>query len=117
VHKDYYNTLTQYLVRCPAFIGGVCFPHGLQLSNVCFIKQTKQLDGNLPSELEEFLNNNQGVEMLVKLGTENTTLASDSFTKDQEPYPSAETRGATVVVTSLLFFFLFSDSYFFMLSQ
>lgn len=82
------------------FIGGVSFPHGLQLSNVCFTKQTKQLDGNLPSELEEFLNNNQEVEMLVKLGTEKTTLASDSFTKDQEPYPSAETRGATVVVTS-----------------
>ncbi|XP_062174089.1 protein THALLO [Alnus glutinosa] len=61
------------------------------------LDKTKQLDGNLPSELEEFLNNNQGVEMLVKLGTENTTLASDSFTKDQEPYPSAETRGATVV--------------------
>ncbi|XP_050284827.1 probable alanine aminotransferase isoform X3 [Quercus robur] len=33
---------------------------------------TKQLDGNLPSELEEFLNNNQGVEMVVKLGRENT---------------------------------------------
>ncbi|GLT53881.1 hypothetical protein SLA2020_271190 [Shorea laevis] len=61
------------------------------------LDKTKQLDGNLPSELEEFLNNTQGVEMLVKLGTENTTLASDSFTKDQEPYPSAETRGATVV--------------------
>lgn len=92
-------------MRSPAFIGGVGFPHGLQLSDVCFTKlskQTKQLDGNLPSELEEILNNTQGVEMLVKLGTENTTLASDSFTKDQEPYPSAETRGATVVVTSLL---------------
>ncbi|KAE8076629.1 hypothetical protein FH972_015266 [Carpinus fangiana] len=61
------------------------------------LDKTKQLDGNLPSELEEFLNNIQEVEMLVKLGTEKTTLASDSFTKDQEPYPSAETRGATVV--------------------
>ncbi|XP_030944984.1 uncharacterized protein LOC115969465 isoform X1 [Quercus lobata] len=37
-----------------------------------FPNSTKQLDGNLPSKLEEFLNNNQGVEMVVKLGRENT---------------------------------------------
>ncbi|KAF3956682.1 hypothetical protein CMV_018222 [Castanea mollissima] len=55
--------------------------------------ETKQLDGNLPSELEEFLNNNQGV---VKLGREITTLSSDSFTKYQGPYPSAETQETTV---------------------
>ncbi|KAF3953288.1 hypothetical protein CMV_021254 [Castanea mollissima] len=60
------------------------------------LDKTKQLDGNLPSELEEFLNNNQGVEMVVKLGREITTLSSDSFTKDQGPYPSAETRETTV---------------------
>ncbi|KAK7859225.1 something about silencing protein 10, partial [Quercus suber] len=49
------------------------------------LDKTKQLDGNLPSELEEFLNNNQGVEMVVKLGRENITLSSDSVTKDQGP--------------------------------
>uniref|UniRef100_A0A7N2N009 Aminotransferase class I/classII large domain-containing protein n=2 Tax=Quercus lobata TaxID=97700 RepID=A0A7N2N009_QUELO len=39
---------------------------------VLLANETKQLDGNLPSKLEEFLNNNQGVEMVVKLGRENT---------------------------------------------
>ncbi|XP_023927237.1 protein THALLO [Quercus suber] len=60
------------------------------------LDKTNQLDGNLPSELEEFLNNNQGVEMVVKLGRENITLSSDSVTKDQGPYPSAETQETTV---------------------
>ena len=72
----------------------------MQLFNVCSTKQTKQLDGNLPSELEELLKSNKGVEMVAKLGRENATLSSDSFTKDQS-YPSAETRETTVVVTSL----------------
>ena len=35
--------------------------------------------------------------MVVKLGRENTTLSSDSVTKDQGPYPSAETQETTVV--------------------
>ena len=35
--------------------------------------------------------------MVVKLGTVNTTLPSDSVTKDQGPYPSAETQETTVV--------------------
>ncbi|KAL4632107.1 hypothetical protein ACB092_04G028200 [Castanea dentata] len=60
------------------------------------LDKTKQLDGNLPSELEEFLNNNQQVKIVVKLGRENTTLSSDSVTKDQGPYPSAETQETTV---------------------
>ena len=39
--------------------------------------------------------------MVAKLGRENATLSSDSFTKDQGSYPSAETRETTEVVTSL----------------
>ena len=35
--------------------------------------------------------------MDVKLGRENTTLSSDSVTKDQGPYPSAETQETAVV--------------------
>ena len=35
--------------------------------------------------------------MVVKLGRENTTLSSDSVTKDQGPYPSAETQETKVV--------------------
>ena len=35
--------------------------------------------------------------MVVKLGRENTTLSSDSVTKDQGPYPSAETQETAVV--------------------
>ena len=83
------------------FRGGISFPNNMQLFNVCSTKQTKQLDRNLPSELEELPKSNKGVEMVAKLGRENATLSSDSFTKDQGSYPSAETRETTEVVTSL----------------
>ncbi|KAB1213217.1 hypothetical protein CJ030_MR5G022394 [Morella rubra] len=60
------------------------------------LDKTKQLDGNLPSELEEFLENDQGVETVEKLGEENNASASDSSTKDLEPYHSSGTREATM---------------------
>ena len=55
--------------------------------------------------------------MVVKLGREITTLSSDSFTKDQGPYPSAETRETTVVVFfttkyACLYFFNFCNTCF-----
>ena len=55
--------------------------------------------------------------MVVKLGREITTLSSDSFTKDQGPYPSAETRETTVVgffttKYACLYFFNFSNTCF-----
>ena len=49
----------------------------MQLFNVCSTKQTKQLDRNLPSELEELLKCNKGVEMMAKLGRENATFRTD----------------------------------------
>ncbi|KAF5452568.1 hypothetical protein F2P56_027548 [Juglans regia] len=53
------------------------------------LDKIKQLDGNLPSELEKFLSNNQGVDVVVKLGEENTTY--------QDPHPSVETQEATML--------------------
>ena len=55
--------------------------------------------------------------MVVKLGREITTLSSDSFTKDQGHYPSAETRETTVVgffttKYACLYFFNFSNTCF-----
>lgn len=75
------------------FEGEISFTQSLQLVNICSTKQTKQLDGNLPSELEKFLSNNQGVDVVVKLGEENST--------DQDPHPSVETQEATMVITTL----------------
>lgn len=83
------------------FRGGASFAHNFQLFYICSNKQTKQFDGNLPSELEEFLENDQGVETVEKLGEENNASASDSSTKDLEPYHSSGTRETTMVVSAL----------------
>ncbi|KAK9288594.1 hypothetical protein L1049_017053 [Liquidambar formosana] len=59
------------------------------------LDKMKELDENLPLELEELLNNNHGAETVARLVGENALLASDSFTKNQEPsLVSAETQGA-----------------------
>uniref|UniRef100_A0A2N9H7K8 Sas10 C-terminal domain-containing protein n=1 Tax=Fagus sylvatica TaxID=28930 RepID=A0A2N9H7K8_FAGSY len=96
IHYELKGVRLQFLIDWNSDRGGISFPNNMQLFNVCSTKQTKQLDGNLPSELEELLNSNKGVEMVAKLGRENATLSSDSFTKDQGSYPSAETRETTV---------------------
>ncbi|XP_062090080.1 protein THALLO [Humulus lupulus] len=46
------------------------------------LDKTKQLDGNLPAELEEILNKSNVVKSAAKLGKENGLLASASFVKD-----------------------------------
>jgi hypothetical protein len=76
------------------FRGGISFPNNMQLFNVCSTKQTKQLDGNLPSELEELLNSNKGVEMVAKLGGENATLSGNhSLSINKIIYPQKRRMG------------------------
>ena len=56
VHKDDYSSSCHCGALVCYFRGEFSFPDNLQLFNVFSTKQTKQLDGNLPSELDEFLN-------------------------------------------------------------
>lgn len=60
--------------------------------------QTKQLDENLPTDLEEFLDKCQGAETKEILVREASQLASDSFTKEQE---SSEKQEMLMVFTAL----------------
>ena len=60
--------------------------------------QTKQLDENLPADLEEFLDESHGAETKEILAREASKLASDSFTKAHE---SAQKQETVMVVTAL----------------
>ncbi|XP_050284830.1 alanine aminotransferase 1, mitochondrial-like isoform X5 [Quercus robur] len=68
---------------------------------VLLANETKQLDGNLPSELEEFLNNNQGVEMVVKLGRENTNCQVILLQKIRGPILQLKPKKQQCLVTQL----------------
>lgn len=65
----------------------------------------KKLDGNLPSELEEFLEKNLGPETVEIAVMENLAPASDSVTIDHEAFLFSADRQepAEVVTTSILF--------------
>jgi len=65
------------------------------------LDKTKQLDGNLPSELEEFLNNNQGVEMVVKLGRENTNCQVILLQKIRGPILQLKPKKQQWLITQL----------------
>ncbi|KAL5574728.1 hypothetical protein UlMin_016427 [Ulmus minor] len=57
------------------------------------LDKMKQLDENLPSELEEILDKSNMMKTVVKSIKENVTSASDSFAKNHEPFHvSAETQ-------------------------
>ncbi|PON77678.1 Sas10/Utp3/C1D [Parasponia andersonii] len=49
------------------------------------LDKTKQLDGNLPEELEEILNKSNTVKTVMKLGKENGKTGSDSPAKERVP--------------------------------
>lgn len=62
------------------------------------LDKTKELDGNLPTKLEEIIDKSELVKTVVKLDKENAVSAPNSFTKDQEPsHVSTEIRPAAEV--------------------